>query len=265
MLASTTTQDDKKSSLTNVCKTKTILPLDPATFILEAVGNIMIQYLSYKDILNVSLVCQTWYCLVKQCSNFVADTMELKVNRIYDVGKYYKSDFDNEHAKLLIEELQETMAASTNLYHMKELIKKVMGGRLYSFCTQDVNTNAEKRIVMDIISLKAKIKEDIVSVEKMLYSYSLMEKDWYDVHKKHLKLILGDDPKKRKIICNIHSCRSSKENKKTLLTKVPNTSSDLPSELVTIVLKAVCDKILQYLPYREVLGTSLVSTTWYGW
>ena len=84
------------------------------------------------------------------------------------------------------------------------------------------------------------------------------------MHKKHLKLILGDDPKKRKIICNIHSCRSSKENKKTLLTKVPNTSSDLPSELVTIVLKAVCDKILQYLPYREVLGTSLVSTTWYG-
>ena len=139
-----------------------------------------------------------------------------------------------------------------------------MGGRLYSFCTQDVNTNAEKRIVMDIISLKAKIKEDIVSVEKMLYSYSLMEKDWYDVHKKHLKLILGDDPKKRKIICNIHSCRSSKENKKTLLTKVPNTSSDLPSELVTIVLKAVCDKILQYLPYREVLGTYFVSTTWYG-
>ena len=56
MLASTTTQDDKKSSLTNVCKTNTILPLDPATFILEAVGNIMIQYLSYKDILNISLV-----------------------------------------------------------------------------------------------------------------------------------------------------------------------------------------------------------------
>ena len=57
MLASTTTQDDKKSSLTNVCKIDTILPLDPATFILEAVGNIMIQYLSYKDILNVSLIC----------------------------------------------------------------------------------------------------------------------------------------------------------------------------------------------------------------
>ena len=125
MLASTTTQDDKKSSLTNVCKTKTILPLDPATFILEAVGNIMIQYLSYKDILNVSLVCQTWYCLVKQCSNFVADTMEMKVNRIYDVGKYYKSDFDNENAKLLIEELQEIIAKSTNLYYMKELIKKL--------------------------------------------------------------------------------------------------------------------------------------------
>ena len=84
--------------------------------------------------------------------------MELKVNRVYDIGKYYKSDLNNEHAKLLIEEWQETMAKSTNLYHMKVLIKKVIGGRVYSFCTQDVNTNYEKIIVRDIISLKAKIK-----------------------------------------------------------------------------------------------------------
>ena len=59
MLASTTTKDNKKSRLTNACKTSTMLPLDPATFILEAVGKIMIQYLSYKDILSISLVSQT--------------------------------------------------------------------------------------------------------------------------------------------------------------------------------------------------------------
>ena len=104
------------------------------------------------------------------------------------------------HVTFSLKELKKKIEISTNLYHMRTLIEEVMDSENYYWCASGIIRDDEKMIIGEIMSLKGKIKEDIKIVKDMIYSCSFTQKDWCVMRKKFLGFLLGEKPKKKKVI-----------------------------------------------------------------
>ena len=204
LASSTTTENHNKLLLRNVSNTSDDLPPETATFVLEAVGDNIIHYLPLKDLLSISLVCTTWYSLVKDSFYIAIRIIDWKKVKFNLLEKYRGQQILHVEY-MLMKEVKLSMLESRNIYNMKTIMEKIVETKYYYDCVYFTSPTfpVDRCIPEDVVTLQKRILSDINTLEEMILKTSTnMPNSLSMVRQRFLKFLLGEKPpirKKRKI------------------------------------------------------------------